>query len=227
MSVADVVARVAQLEHLARRVASSPSAPAPQTSFDAVLTSELRSRPISAAPTSLAPTGLAPTGLAPTSLAPAGLVSTGVAPAGSDAGARALAAAQAEVGVSEEPPGSNDGARIAAYRTAVAGAAPGVPWCAYFVSWAAAQAGAPLGENGSGFGLVASIGDWAARTGRLLPADGQPAPGDLILFGDRHVGLVESVNADGTITTVEGNSSDAVRRVVRSRAETTGFVRIG
>jgi hypothetical protein len=48
----------------------------------------------------------------------------------------------------------------------------------------------------------------------------------MILFGSRHVGIVEAVNADGTLTTVEGNHSQAVERVTRQRSEATGFVRL-
>jgi len=108
----------------------------------------------------------------------------------------------------------------------IQGAVAGEPWCAYFVSWAAAQAGAPLGENGEGLGSVAQITDWARRAGKLLPAGTTPRPGDLILFGTHHVGIVESVAADGTITTVEGNTGDAVRRRQRAPSEATGFVRL-
>ena len=61
---------------------------------------------------------------------------------GGDAGSRALAAAQTQIGQAEQPPGSNDGPAISMYRSAVEGAYPGAPWCAYFVSWDAAQAGA-------------------------------------------------------------------------------------
>jgi hypothetical protein len=141
-------------------------------------------------------------------------------------GQRALAAAESQLGVSEQPPGSNDGPGLQTYRDAVAGAAPGEPWCAYFASWAAAQAGAPIGANGQGLGSVAEITDWAASTGRLLPSTATPQPGDLILFGDRHVGLVESVNPDGTLTTVEGNYANAVSRVTRTPGEATGYVRL-
>ena len=140
---------------------------------------------------------------------------------GSSAGTRALAVAEGEIGVTEQPPGSNDGPRIAGYRSAVAGAYAGAPWCAYFVSWAAAQAGAPIGPNGQGLGSVAGITDWARSTGRLTS---DPQPGDLILFGTEHVGIVESVNADGTLTTVEGNASNGVRREVHPRSDATGFV---
>jgi hypothetical protein len=145
---------------------------------------------------------------------------------GDTPGARALAAAQGEIGAAEYPPGSNDGPRIPTYRSAVAGSMAGAPWCAFFVSWAAAQAGAPIGDGGSGLGSVAQIRDWASRAGRLLPGTTTPQPGDLVLFGDRHVGLVESANPDGSLTTVEGNEGDAVRRVQRSPGEATDFVRL-
>jgi hypothetical protein len=144
----------------------------------------------------------------------------------STVGQRALAAAESQLGVAEEPPGSNDGPGLQQYRDAVAGAAPGEPWCAYFASWAAGQAGAPLGPNGQGLGSVAEITNWAASTGQLLPSTATPQPGDLILFGDRHVGLVESVNPDGTLTTVEGNYANAVSQVTRDPSEATGYVRL-
>ena len=138
-------------------------------------------------------------------------------------GLGALAAAQSQLGVAEQPPGSNDGPQIAQYRSAVAGSYAGAPWCAYFVSWAAAQAGSPIGDGGKGEGSVEGITAWAQRTGRLTST---PQPGDLILFGTRHVGIVESVNADGTLTTIEGNSSDGVHRRVHEAGEASGFVRL-
>jgi CHAP domain len=146
------------------------------------------------------------------------------------AGQRALAAAQAEVGVAEQPPGSNDGSRIAEYRTATAGSGVG-PWCAYFTSWAAAQAGAPLGEVGQGFGAVEAVYAWAQRTGRAMPAGPGvvPSPGDLIVWGGRHIGIVESVDPDGSIHTIEGNSSNAVSRRTYGAdgGGATGYVRLG
>jgi hypothetical protein len=145
-------------------------------------------------------------------------------------GAKALAAAQAEVGVAEQPPGSNDGPRIAEYRSATAGSGVG-PWCAYFTSWAAAQAGVPLGEAGQGFGSVSALYGWAQRTGRATAAGPgvQPAPGDLIVWGGRHIGIVESVDADGSIHTIEGNSSNAVSRRTYGPdgGGATGYVHLG
>ena len=121
-----------------------------------------------------------------------------------------VATARAELGQVESPPGSNDSARISEYRSAVPGGGVG-PWCAYFASWVAAQNGTPLGENGQGFARVDDVYAWAQRTGRAVPAGPgvQPKPGDLIIW-DEHMGIVDSVAPDGTITTIEGNSSDSV-----------------
>lgn len=158
---------------------------------------------------------------------PAGGRSGAADATGATAGQRALAIAASTIGVAEDPPGSNDGPALATFRASVAGAAPGEPWCAYFASWAAAQAGAPLGDGGQGIGSVEGITQWAGRSGRLLPAGAAPSPGDLVLFGGRHVGIVASVNADGTLTTVEGNYRNAVAQVRRSPLEATGYVRLG
>ena len=145
-------------------------------------------------------------------------------------GAGALAAAQSQVGVAEQPPGSNDGPQIAEFRTATAGSGVG-PWCAYFTSWAAAQAGVPLGEAGQGFGSVSALYGWAQRTGRATPAGPgvQPNPGDLIVWGGEHIGIVESVDPDGSIHTIEGNSSNAVSRRTYGPdgGGATGYVRLG
>jgi hypothetical protein len=151
------------------------------------------------------------------------------ATAGQGSGSQVIAAAETQVGQSEQPPGSNDGPALGVYRSAVAGAQPGQPWCAYFASWAAAQAGTPLGEQGQGFGGVSAVADWAQRTGRSLPAGSTPQPGDLIVWGGRHIGIVESVGSDGSINTIEGNSTDRVSRRTYGPdgGGATSYVRVG
>src|SRR5690348_2389619 len=147
---------------------------------------------------------------------------------GTGAGQAILNAVRGEVGVSEQPPGSNDSPRIAQYRQATAGSGVG-PWCAYFVSWAARQAGVPLGDQGQGFGRVDDVYAWAQRTGKAIPAgSAPPQPGDLIVW-DEHIGVVENVLPDGRIQTIEGNSSDQVaRRTYDSGGGgAIGFVRLG
>jgi hypothetical protein len=214
MSISDVVSRVAELESLGR---SAVTPTVPQDGGDFATTLAATTDPVSTDLHVVA--GATPW---PDLLPPP----TSTTTAGTGGGAQALAAAESQLGQAEQPPGSNDGPALATYRSAVAGAQAGQPWCGYFASWAAAQAGVPLGEEGQGYGSVAEIASWAQRTGRFLPAGSTPQPGDLILYGDRHVGLVESVNADGSLTTVEGNYSSAVSRVQRSPAEATGFVRL-
>lgn len=136
-----------------------------------------------------------------------GAVPVGAVGTGGDPGQRMIALAQQELaqGVAEQPPGSNDSPRIADYRTATAGSGVG-PWCAYFVSWLAKQAGTPVGEAGQGFGSVDALHAWAQRTGRTTAAR---APGELIVWNE-HIGLVTGVDPNGTIHTIEGNSSNRV-----------------
>jgi hypothetical protein len=144
-------------------------------------------------------------------------------------GLAAVEAARTQVGQAEMPPGSNESPRITEYRSAVQGAVVG-PWCADFASWCAAQAGTPLGDNGEGFQSVSALWSWAESSGRAVPAaGGTPEAGDLIVWGGEHVGLVESVDPDGTIHTIEGNSSDEVaqRTYPPGGSGATGYVRLG
>jgi hypothetical protein len=204
MSLPVALARIAELQG----VLTPPPTPAPASpsAFAGSLQGALGSP-------------LAAPAAATSMLAPAG---------GTPAGQAIVNAVRNEVGVAEEPPGSNDGARIGQYRQATAGSGVG-PWCAYFVSWAARGAGVPLGDMGQGFGRVDDVYAWAERTGKAIPAGGgQPQPGDLIVW-DEHIGVVESVGTDGTINTIEGNSSDAVsRRTYGSDGGgAIGYVRLG
>jgi cell wall-associated NlpC family hydrolase len=136
-----------------------------------------------------------------------------------------LATAAGEVGVRESPPGSNNSPRIAEYRSATAGAPGPGPWCAYFVSWVARQAGTPVGPNGQGFGSVDALYSWAQQSGKALPRGAQPQPGDLIVW-DEHIGMVESVDPNGTVHTIEGNSSDQVIRRDHAAGSALGYVRL-
>jgi len=156
---------------------------------------------------------------------------TGVAgaagvPANGSVGAKMVAIAAREVGVAESPPGSNNSPRIAQYRSATAGSPGPGPWCAYFTSWVAHEAGAPVGPNGGGFGSVDALYAWAQQAGKALPKGATPQPGDLIVW-DEHIGLVESVGPNGTVNTIEGNSSDKVTRRQHPAGSAVGYVRLG
>src|SRR3954454_12593844 len=208
MSYDVALARIAQLQSLfaapaaaAPAVATTPSTP-PTTTFSSALQN--------AGSATLTPTAAAQQ------------------PA-SSAGQAIVNLVSQEVGVAEQPPGSNDSPRIAQFRQATAGSGVG-PWCAYFTSWAAREAGVPLGDNGQGFGRVDDVYAWAQKTGKAIPNGPgvTPEPGDLIVW-DEHIGVVESVGADGTINTIEGNSSDQVSKRTYAPASrpAIGYVRLG
>jgi hypothetical protein len=147
----------------------------------------------------------------------------------SPTGSRIVAIAESQLGQTEQPPGSNESPAIAMYRSATAGSIPGEPWCAYFASWVARQAGEPIGEDGQGAGAVSDVWSWAQSTGRAIPNGPGvvPKPGDLIVFGDEHVGIVRDVLPSGQIQTIEGNYENKVAANVRTPTEATGYVEMG
>src|SRR4051812_35444672 len=221
MSVENVMARIAELHQgLVPPTTAAPTAPGTgPTAFASTLQDATASAGLATAPGAATPLGFS----GATSV-------TATSTAAGTPGQRALQFAQAEVGQTEQPPGSNDSPRIAEYRTATAGSGIG-PWCSYFVSWAAKQAGAPIGEAGQGFGAVSAVSSWAQRTGRWTPAASgtPPQAGDVIVWGGQHIGIVESVDAEGRIHTVEGNSSNMVTRRTHDASGdgASGFVRLG
>ena len=161
--------------------------------------------------TSLTSTGTGMTGATFASTLQGAMATQGVT-SGSGAGNAMVQIAESQIGQSEQPPGSNDGPAIATYRTATAGAA----------------AGEPIGSSGQGLGYVGDIWSWAQQTGRAIPNGPgvTPTPGDLIVFGNHHVGIVDKVLPNGDIQTIEGNYSNKVSQVVRSPGEATGYVQM-
>jgi surface antigen len=86
----------------------------------------------------------------------------------------------------------------------------GVAWCAQFVWWCFREAGAsPLIPKTA---YTPTFAAWFQQRGQ---GDRTPRVGSLVFYnwpGDgvdriQHVGIVEAVNADGTITTIEGNTT--------------------
>lgn len=92
----------------------------------------------------------------------------------------------------------------------------GQPWCAMFVSWCANQAGIlntvvpKYSYCPTGVSLYQNKGMFKARSTGYAPKSG-----DVIFFISggvvSHTGIVESYSS-GTVYTIEGNSSDSVRR---------------
>jgi Bacterial tandem repeat domain 1/CHAP domain len=102
----------------------------------------------------------------------------------------------------------------------------GGEWCSEFVSWVYNQAGAPFTGGGAGGWLLSNttkIRNWfsahATYLDRSVSWSGvEPQPGDYVFISrvgtDReHSGIVEYVDVDGALHTIEGNN--AGRRVGR------------
>lgn len=95
------------------------------------------------------------------------------------------------------------------------------PWCGSFVMWCAAQAGVKIPNVVStylGAERFKGIGQWHnAETYK-------PAMGDLVFFDFQeggnpidHIGIVVQDNGDGTITTIEGNTTGDKKKKASER----------
>lgn len=103
------------------------------------------------------------------------------------------------------------------------------PWCGIFCGNMLLHGGIRVSPA---IASVAQIEEMAKR--RQAPFRGwtldekQAFPGDLVVIGSygQHVGMVERVNPDGSLTTIEGNCGNAVRRMYRSRAVVRGIAQV-
>jgi peptidoglycan hydrolase-like protein with peptidoglycan-binding domain len=151
----------------------------------------------------------------------------------SDLAAKALAIAQKEVGVMEEPPGSNWGPRVKQYLVR-AGYNEPEPWCASYVYWCYDEAAKfmdiknPLPKTGYCPDLYKGIKYHLKDGERPIAGDIFFVPGSERLH---HVGFVSGYK-DGYVTTVEGNtntggSSEGIGVFVRTRkANSLVFARV-
>ena len=140
-----------------------------------------------------------------------------------------LAIAAWQVGVLESPAGSNKVKYNADfYGWEASGKA--YPWCMAFVWWVFREAGFQLFKTAS---CTTFVSRYKERSpGQIVRANYRP--GDIAFFdftGKRqkteHVGIVESVAADGALTTIEGNTgagNDANGGAVMRRVRKQGLV---
>lgn len=121
------------------------------------------------------------------------------------------------------PPSSTGAAVVATARSQIGngptkytdagGVSSDTPWCSLFVSWVWRQNGVPAPE----YVYSGDLFHWSLNRGQAHYGTSGIRPGDAVFFGDGpqapsggyvpsvHVGIVTSVNGDGTINTVEGN----------------------
>ena len=118
-----------------------------------------------------------------------------------------LNVARRELGTAENPPGSND-----VKYTRWAGMV-GQPWCDIFVSWCIDQAGMKPAEGFHAY--TPEHYDAFRRRGRGWPGTAGIQPGDVVFYDfpggpDRisHVGIVETVNPNGSFVAIEGNTDE-------------------
>ncbi len=147
--------------------------------------------------------------------------------------------AEAEVGVAEQAPGSNRGARVEVYQAACALASTQPtcwPLCAAFVCWSIGQVvlrhpgllAQAISDAPPREASVYGLEDWAARLG--LPASDagagfSPQRGDLVFYRFSHVEIVRAVHPD-CFESVGGNTGNAVAIRTRSYALARRFVRL-
>lgn len=128
--------------------------------------------------------------------------------------------AASQIGVMEDPPGSNRGPQVEKYLGSV-GCIPGDPWCASFVYWCFNEAAKssnienPLLKTGS------CMNHWNNTKGKkilnrnTMNNSSLVHPGYIFIMdhgsGKGHTGIVRNV-ADGYVQTIEGNTNIAGSR---------------
>jgi CHAP domain len=137
-------------------------------------------------------------------------------------GEAAITCAASQVGVTEVG-GNNCGPQVELFLAAV-GLSRGFAWCAAFCYWCFRQAAVqmkmtnPCPRTGGGLRLW-HLADPVCHVY-------EPARGRIYVLdhgnGNSHVGIVESVNDDGTITEISGNTNAAGSREGNAVARHTG-----
>lgn len=92
---------------------------------------------------------------------------------------------------------------------------PQYPWCAVFIWYCFNEANAcDIFCGGQKTALCQFVLDYYRKNGQFFKKD--PKEGDLVFFKfgtnqreTDHIGFVESINSDGSVNTIEGNTSDS------------------
>ena len=134
-----------------------------------------------------------------------------------------LDVARSQIGVMEQPPGSNAGPQVEAYLKSV-GLGKGYSWCAAFIYWCFNQARSQLGKPNPVVKTAGVLDHWSRAVNKGIPvvtsskAKNDPSivkPGFIFIMdygsGAGHTGLVEKIQ-DGRLVTIEGNTNDGGSR---------------
>lgn len=134
----------------------------------------------------------------------------------------ALTIAQGQLGVKEQG-GNNRGPEVDQYLAAV-GLDPGYPWCCAFLFWCFREAAKRLSLVNPLPRTASALRLWTLT--EPICRDSNPKPGYIYVLQHSpttgHVGIIESVAADGTIVEVSGNTSSTGSREGDSVWQHTG-----
>lgn len=125
----------------------------------------------------------------------------------------ALKEAITQIGQKENPLGSNWGHPVQDYLASVGINFP-ASWCMAFMYWCFEHAAGQLGTPNPLFKTGGVLAQWNnSKPNQTLM---MPKSGYIFIMdfgnGTGHTGIVESVDADGTLHTIEGNSNDTGSR---------------
>ncbi|GAB3701388.1 hypothetical protein GCM10027592_29420 [Spirosoma flavus] len=139
---------------------------------------------------------------------------------------RLLAVAKSQIGITEVPPGSNRGPQIDLVLKSV-GLGPGYAWCAAFIYWCFMQASRqmqiknPCPKSAGVLNLWSLAGFKESGLKRITAIQAEDSP-ELIKPGMQfllklgattgHTGIVERVDPNGLLTTIEGNTNPGMSR---------------
>jgi hypothetical protein len=128
---------------------------------------------------------------------------------------KALEIAVSQIGKEENPRGSNWGKAgdpVPGYLGSVGINFP-ASWCMAFMYWCYNQASAALGVPNPMLKTGGVLTGWEGRPRNHVKL---PLPGDVFIMdlghGLGHTGIIESIDPDGTLHTIEGNTNDTGSR---------------
>lgn len=126
-----------------------------------------------------------------------------------------IALARSQIGVSDNPPGSNRNKYTTWFGV-------NTGWAAIFIAWLFNEYGKPnlVDQTAS----ITQQGKWFQNRERWGT---RPRVGAIVYFGSAstftHTGIVESVTSDTSFTTIEGNRNGSVQRAERDLTDVAGF----
>jgi hypothetical protein len=136
---------------------------------------------------------------------------------------QALAIARTQVGITENPVGSNSGPEVNSYLKSV-GLGKGFAWCAAFVYWCFNEAADKQGCENPLIKTAGVLDHWRKAMDREIAvvrhvaAKNNPVlvkPGMIFIMdygsGNGHTGFVEKIE-EGRLVTIEGNTNDGGSR---------------